>query len=204
MNDISIKPGLKKNWTLTSEAFAHLLSWLDAGSDSKGESYLSMRSRIVTYFDRKDCLDPDELADEVLNRVGRRLEEEGDIRTETPAKYCFTVAKFVFMEQLRSLQRNHVPVDETELRAKPDEADAYAESEATMTCLDTCSGTLDSRERDLIVRYYAGEKASKIANRKLMADELGISHNALAIRAFRLRERLEGCVKKCLNKRERK
>jgi DNA-directed RNA polymerase specialized sigma24 family protein len=204
LNDISTKPGLKRNWTLTSEAFAHLLGWLDAGSDSMGQSYLSMRSRLVTYFDRKDCPDPDELADEVLNRVGRRLEEEGDIKTETPAKYLFTVAKFVFMEHLRSPQRYKVSIEDTEIRARAEDPESGHEKEAMLACLDKFSASLKTTDRDLIVGYYSGEKAVKIANRKRLAVELGISLNALAIRAFRVREKLEACVTKCLENGERK
>jgi DNA-directed RNA polymerase specialized sigma24 family protein len=204
LNDVSSQPGLKKNWSLTAEAFAHLLAWLDAGSDSDGERYLSMRSTIVTYFDRKNCLNPDDLADEVLNRVGRRLEEEGDIKTESPAKYCYTVARFVFMEQLRSASAKEVPIEETDIPSGVvDEAAAF-DREIMMECLDECSGKLDSAQREMIIGYYTGEKGTKIANRRRLAEELGVSLNALGIRAFRIREKLEACVTKCLAARERK
>jgi hypothetical protein len=36
-----------------------------------------MHHRLVAYFDRKNCSSPADLADETLNRVARRLEEEG-------------------------------------------------------------------------------------------------------------------------------
>ena len=203
LNDISSQPQLKKNWLLTAEAFEHLLAWLDSGVDSDGAAYLSMRSRIVTYFDRKNCADPEDLADEVLNRVSRRLEEEGRIDTEAPAKYCYTVARFVFMEQLRSPASREVAIEDLDLRARDDQSDAIYEREAAMNCLEKCSGSIAEMQRDLIIRYYTGEKAAKIANRKYIAEELGVSLNALGIRAFRIREKLEACVKKCLAGRER-
>ena len=78
MKDTSIQTAeRKKGWALTEGAFSRLLSWLDEGSDSGGEKYLETRRRLVSYFDHKNCLAPDELADETLNRVARRLEEEG-------------------------------------------------------------------------------------------------------------------------------
>ncbi len=77
----------KKNWTLTPSAFHRLLSWLDQGTTSDGQKYLETRQRLVLYFDRKNCLTPDELTDETLNRVARRLEEDGVIESDTPAKY---------------------------------------------------------------------------------------------------------------------
>ena len=73
---------LKKDWSLTPGAFHRLLTWLDEGADSEGQKYLEMRRRLVAYFDRKNCPAPDELADETLNRVARRLEEERATRTE--------------------------------------------------------------------------------------------------------------------------
>ena len=60
-----------------------------------------MRRRLVWYFAHKKCLAADELADETLNRVSRRLEEEGAIVDTAPARYCYIVAKFVFLEYLR-------------------------------------------------------------------------------------------------------
>lgn len=163
-----------------------------------------MRSRIVTYFDRKNCLNPDDLADDVLNRVGRRLEEEGEIRTESPAKYCYTVARFVFMEQLRSPVLREVPLENIDLRAGDEKADLALEREAGLKCLEHCSNAIDPAQRDLIIRYYSGEKGEKIANRKQIADNLGVSLNALAIRAFRIREKLANCIDKCRKTNERK
>lgn len=44
-------------------------------------------------------------------------------------------------------------------------------------------------ERDLLVRYYQGERS--IRSRKALAEELGVPMNALRIRAHRLRRRVE-------------
>ena len=44
---------LKKDWTLKPEAFRQLLSWLDGGSDSGGETYVEVRRRLRSYFERK-------------------------------------------------------------------------------------------------------------------------------------------------------
>ena len=102
----------KKNWKITPEAFQALLEWLDQGTESDGRTYLEMRRRLVLYFDRKNCLSPDELADETLNRVARRITEEGTIETEAPAKYCYITARFVFMEYLRGMEKKGVSLDE--------------------------------------------------------------------------------------------
>ena len=82
------KAELKKNWLLTESSFRQFLNWLNEGVDSDGEKYLEMRRRLVAYFDRKNCSSPDELADETLNRVARRLEEEGSITTSGMGMLC--------------------------------------------------------------------------------------------------------------------
>ena len=49
---------------MSQAALARLLEWLDEGTDSGGERFLEMRRRLVSYFDRKNCLEADDLADE--------------------------------------------------------------------------------------------------------------------------------------------
>jgi len=197
----------KKDWALTQSAFCNLLEWLDEGTDSSGEKYLEIRRRLVAYFDRKDCFAPDELADETLNRVARRLAEEGEITDTTPAHYCYIVAKFVFLEYLRRTERSQVRLDEIGASAQPslnpsatDESSEEARrQEKRLDCLERCLGKLDTESRELIIRYYQGEQRAKIENRRALAEALGITVNALSVRACRLRDRLETCVGKCLN-----
>ena len=202
MSGSQVKTGPKSSWSLTADSWEGFLRWLDDGSNSGGRSYLEMRRRLVAYFDRKNCRNPDDLADETLDRVARRLEEEKTIETETPAKYCYTVARFVFMESLRSKESKSDPIDEM-LRhdefktAAAGENDEREEKEKMLDCLDKCSSELETRNRELIFRYYVGEERVKIENRRSIAAGLGISVNALSIRAFRIRDKLEACVRLC-------
>jgi DNA-directed RNA polymerase specialized sigma24 family protein len=203
MSDSSVqKLALKKEWGLTPPAFRHLLSWLDEDANSEGQTYLEMRRRLVAYFDRKNCSTPDELADETLNRVARRLEEEGAIESETPAKYCYTVARFVFMESLRETLKGADALDEIQ-RQGPGHDAPTAEvdngKETLLNCLERCTSKLESANRVLITRYYIGKERVKIENRRSLAASLGITMNALAIRACRIRDKLEACVRQCAN-----
>jgi DNA-directed RNA polymerase specialized sigma24 family protein len=187
---------LKKNRIHTSDAFRHLLTWLDDGVDSSGEKYVEIRRRLVSYFDRKGCVPAEELADETLNRVARRLEEEGRI-ADTPPRYCYIVARFVFLEHLRSGERRHAPVP-ADLRAAT-EADNAANliDEKRLECLERCLGRLAAADRELILEYYRDDQSARIARRREMAARLGITANALSIRACRIRDKLEACVSKC-------
>lgn len=189
---------------MTSSAFRNLLGWLDAGDDSDGRNYLEMRQRLVAFFDRKNCLNADELADETLNRVARRLEEEGKIEADAPAKYCYITAKFVFMESLRGADKKNVPLEDVLRQPKSrqftaeDEDDARRRKEKMLDCLEKCTDKLEAANRDVIVNYYHGEERAKIENRRALAGKLGISTNALTIRACRIRDRLESCVGECV------
>jgi DNA-directed RNA polymerase specialized sigma24 family protein len=196
----------KKDWALSPEAFRNFLEWLDEGADSGGQKYLEMRRRLVAYFDRKNCLNPDELADETLNRAARRLAEEGKIESEAPAKFCYITAKFVFMESLRAAHKQSVSLDDVLRTEKSGDFSAEASrnekelKEKMLVCLEECANKLEPENREMIIRYYFGEERVKIENRLLLAKQLGISKNALSIRACRIRDRLEACVGKCAEK----
>lgn len=199
LNGFILKVKQRKEWTLSPSAFSNFLAWLDEGANSEGQKYLEIRQRLVNFFDRKNCLRPNQLADETLNRVARRLEEEGTIESETPAKYCYIVAKFVFLEYLRSDSKESVSIDEVQLKSN-NNSDEKELKEKQLNCLETCTGKLEPENRQMIFQYYYGEERVKIENRRALAQGLGISVNALSIRACRIREKLEGCVKKCVEK----
>ena len=206
MGELSVhKAERKKDRTLTPHAFDRLLKWLDEGTNSEGQKYLEMQRRLVSYFIRKNCSMPDELADETLNRVARRLEEENVTESETPpAQYCYIVARFVFMEHLRTTQKSNVLVDDIRRQSSvhsfaASEADDEKEmKEKMLDCLEQCAGNLRPQQREMIFRYYMGKERVKIENRRALAEELGITVNALSIRACRIRDKLEACVKQCV------
>jgi DNA-directed RNA polymerase specialized sigma24 family protein len=191
----------KKNWAMSSGAFHRLLEWLDEGADSEGRNFLEMRRRLVAFFDRKNCLNADELADETLNRVARRLEEEGKIESETPAKYCYITARFVFMESLREKEKAGVPLNDVlqreGRRLAAEDTEEKQRREKMLDCLEHCTEKLEPASREVIIRYYFGEERVKIENRRALAASLNISVNALSIRACRIRDKLENCVGKC-------
>jgi DNA-directed RNA polymerase specialized sigma24 family protein len=197
----------KKDWTLTPRAFTRLLDWLDAGVPSEGQRFLEMRRRLVAYFDRKNCPAPDEMADDTMNRVARRLEEEGIIAAEEPARYCYIMARFVFLESLRGAKKDDAALREMRRRPVGDTAnssEAYENreyKETLLDCLEQCTDKLEPINREIIIRYYTTNERTRIESRRALAEELGITVNALAIRACRIRDRLEACVRQCAGTR---
>jgi hypothetical protein len=196
---VRIAPPLKRDWIATPQAFERLLAWLDEGDDSGGQTYLQMRRRLVLYFQRKRCRTPDDLADETLNRVTRRLEEEGSITDSPPARYCYITAKFVLLEHLRDPEVRRIRDVDVRERARDPGADAgdSAHDERLLTCLDRCLSALERDDRTLILDYYRPEQRVRIERRRHLAASLGLTANALAIRACRLRDKLQRCVSAC-------
>ena len=191
-------------WTLSKDALQRLLNWLDGGANSDGHAYVEMRRRLRDYFGRKNCRTADDLADETLTRVARRLEEEGITRAETPARYCYIVARFVFLEHLRETKAHPmVPrLRTTSGRSRPPRQQRTprkppARRKSCSPASQKCLQELDPLNHRIITRYYIGSERVKIDNRRELAESLGLSANALTIRACRIRARLEACVRRC-------
>jgi DNA-directed RNA polymerase specialized sigma24 family protein len=191
----------KQDWIPTEAVFRKFLAWLDEGYDSNGSRYLEMRERLVRYFDRKNCIPSDDLADETLNRVARRLEEEGAITEASPPQYCYIVAKFVFLEHLRENHQQGTSDADVNLVAAaatgPSTPEPVISEQKRHDCLDSCLEKLAAADRDLILEYYRGEQREKIQHRRELAEKAGLSTNALSIRACRIRDKLESCLKRC-------
>jgi DNA-directed RNA polymerase specialized sigma24 family protein len=199
-NDLRAK--LKKHSEPTQSTFHQFLRWLDEGVDSEGQKYLEIRRRLVLYFDRKNCLSPDELADETLSRVAQKLEEKGAIADLSPAHYCYVVARFVFLEYIRRLKSTPDSFDESAGLGHPQLSAAAVPSGATVEAterlldsLERCLNKLTPGDREIILEYYRGDGRTRIENRRQLADRLGLSLNALSIRACRIRNKVEACVR---------
>ncbi len=204
---VPTEQAFRKESELSQFVFDRLLAWLDDGTESHGERYLEMRRRLVSYFDRRNRPTADELADETLNRVARTLEQSGVIVTRPPARYCYVVARFVLLEDLRR-DRRHVCLDEARTRVDAHASRAAATEilavrEERLDCLDQCLAQLKPEQRTLIVDYYRDVRRQKIERRRELANQLGITMNALAIRACRIRDALLACLEACRSARRR-
>jgi DNA-directed RNA polymerase specialized sigma24 family protein len=202
------RDSLREERGLTQRAFSRLLEWLDDGVESHGETYLEMRRRLVAYFDRRNRLSADELADETLNRVGRILDETGAIAIKPPARYCYVIARFVLLEDFRR-ERTFAHFDEAQTAdaskvrsvTLPEADEDLPIQEQRLESLDRCLEELKPDQRELVVEYYRDVGRQKIERRRDLAKRLGITMNALGIRACRIRDVLEACVEARCKKR---
>jgi DNA-directed RNA polymerase specialized sigma24 family protein len=189
---------------LTEAAFRRLLAWLDGGVDSHGDTYLEIRQRLVAYFDRRNCASPSELADDTLRRVASTLGQPGTMAATSPARYCYAVARFVFLEESRRRESAAVSQSAMADRSSTAPSDgAFAIPEHGQDCLDRCLHALDPAKRDLIVEYYGCAGRGAIDARRELAARLGITPNALRCRASRIREGIERCMAECHARHDR-
>jgi DNA-directed RNA polymerase specialized sigma24 family protein len=178
---------MNKNWSLSQEAFDALLDWLDPDREQAGIKYEQIRSRLIKIFTGRGCIDPEELADETINRVTSKLTEIQKEFTGDRARYFFGVANKVYLEYLRrkTPQPQSPPADS-------------ARAELEYRCLEQCIARLSEEDRALLLKDYGAKGRTQAERRKALADELGISLNALRIRVYRIRVGLKECIEKCI------
>jgi DNA-directed RNA polymerase specialized sigma24 family protein len=105
-----------------------------------------------------------------------------------PALYFYGVARNVYNEWLRK----HRP--------PPDPPPAPERDDLALDCLDECLARLPVESRTLVVEYYRDEGGAKIKSRKSQARSLGITVNALRIKACHVRASLRGCIAECVGR----
>jgi DNA-directed RNA polymerase specialized sigma24 family protein len=180
---------------LTPEEFEALLAQLDPDRERAAEMYEAIRRRLIRLFEWRGCAFPEDLADETLNRVARRMAEGVKLQSSNPYGYFCGVAHLLYKETLRRASREHRALEGGDWR--PPSFDEEEEpSDQRLECLRRCLSHLPEDQRDLVLRYHQGE--NNIRNRKVLSAEMGIPMNALRIRVHRVRRKLEDCVQACL------
>lgn len=190
------QPHGKKTWDLTHENFAKLLAALDSNAERAGEQYEQLRRKLVRFFEWRGSATPDELADETLNRLARKI-DEGEIIRNLSA-YVGGMARLLWLETLKKQEQEQGAFEMLSAASQyPAQTDSPRDE-----CFEFCLESLPVESRAMILDYYRENKAAKIALRKQLAEKLGMQLNALRIRAHRIRVQLEACVADCLRKSE--
>ena len=185
---------VREKWQLTREGLDKFLVALSPERDEAARIYETLRKKLISYFDWRNCAIPEDDADEVLNRVIRKI-DQGEAISD-PSTYVFGVARMVLLESSRAALKERSAL--SELRPVAAEADDETTQQRILS-LRECLSSLPDKDRKLITVYYENEGgASKILKRKQLARSLDLELNALRIRACRLRERLEQCMKRRL------
>ena len=182
---------------LRPEQFDALLQRLGSDREAAGVRYELLRGRLVSLFGYRRCLHPEELADETLDRVARRLLEIGGaFAGDDPSRFVYGVAWNVARESFR--RRSPVPLPERWDGASPPAPPEAEDEERERACLDRCLDRLGADERHLVLCYFEGQKSARIRRRSELARTRGLSPNALRLKIHRLTGRLRECVVGCV------
>ena len=170
----------RRLWQLDRAALDALLQMMAPDRDAAGQKYEELRRRLINLFNWERCEAPDDLADEVLNRLARKALEGVEIPNVD--RFALGIAKFVIQEDGRK-RRNHQAV----LRQISAEVRPGGGGSQQIEDVEACLAALPADRREFIQRYY-------LEDRNALAQALGISMNALRNRAFRIREDLFQCA----------
>lgn len=170
--------------------FDDLLAWLDSDRDIAARKYETIRAGLIRIFVAKGFSDAEDLADETIARVTKRLPEIRGSYVGDPARYFHGVARNVAREAYRrkEIATDESPVASIRITNQSDESE----------CLKRCVQFLAREKLELIHDYHVYAGHDKIEQHKIMADELNITLGALRLRALHIRSDLEKCVQQCM------
>lgn len=178
--------------------FDLLLELLDRDTRRAAEEYELLRRKLVRFFRSRNCRDAEAQADEVIERITRRIGEGAAEEIDDVRAYAYGTARILHLEILRERNREQRALGELGRRALQVEA---AEEETAYEHLfrrfESCLGELPRESESLILEYYKDDGRARAERRRTMAARLGVSAVALRIRARRIRARLERCIARC-------
>lgn len=177
---------------ITQDSFEALLNWLGPDREAAVEKFEAVRRRLIKIFVSRGCCDAEHLADEVFDRVCDRLPDIRGSYVGDPANYFHGVARKVYLESRRGKEIATGTLPRAAPAPEPEREDLW------LACLRKCLKLLPRAQRELVLTYHAEEKRAKIDARTRLAGELGLTANALRLRAHRIRVSLEQCVLRCV------
>ena len=174
---------------MTPQSFGLLLAALgDHAAD--GSHYERLRSKLIFFFTRKLLPVPEDLADEVMDRLAQRLAD--GIQMNSVEAFALGIARHVAQEQQRRTLQTR-DVDPGFFDNIPTPSITW-DGEDEIACMERCLKKLSRSESQLLRGYYLTNGKNPVAARKKLSDTLGISAIALRQRVFLLRQRLRECM----------
>ena len=153
---------MNKDWELSQEAFDALLDWLDSDREQAALKYEKIRRSLIKIFTGRGCVEPEDLADETINRVTSTLKEIEKEFSGDRTRYFFGVANKVHLEHLRRKLPQPTPAPTND----PDRI------ELEYSCLERCIERLSKEHRELLLKAYVRDRADAPRLREQLARAL--------------------------------
>lgn len=182
----------------SSAPFESLLAAFHADRERAGAEYRALHHRLMKYFEWQGQEPAADLADEVIDRIGRRI-AQGE-RIEKPEAYALGVARMRILERKKELEREQEARKQFRwVSEQSPHAEEAFDAERQHECLERALAALSPTSREIILAYYSGDGREKIERRRALAAALGTDLNALRVRAHRIRAQLEESVARCVS-----
>lgn len=179
---------------LTKSNFENLLEWLSRDREIAGQKYEAIRFKLKKFFYAKGCTHAEELADETIDRVIKKIDFLQKNYCGEPILYFLAVAKKVFLEYTRKICERELPENIADRRQ------FYSnEMENLFLCLNESLNQIPSEQRRFILEYYSGEKKDKMQRCQQLSQDKHISYPAMRVQAYRIRNKLQKVFLKKFN-----
>ncbi len=186
------QPDQKTRWMLDKYGLENLLDAFHPDREQASQQYEALRKRLIRFFEWNHTDFPEELADETLDRLARRL-STGEDGILDPAKFAAGVARLLLKEHWRKTAHREealaAMVQDNRETARREQERAHQEERTII--LEQCLQAIPEQNRILIQRYFSAESRIHIQQRQKLAEEYGISPNALRNRVMRIRMEVE-------------
>jgi DNA-directed RNA polymerase specialized sigma24 family protein len=174
--------------------FTRLLVRLGSDDVHAWQEYSALRRTLIMFFE--PSFEAADLADEVLDRIARKLatEEIADI-----TQFAFGVARNVRREYRQSSSGNvEIPENYAGSWHNPEQGVIAAmDARIKHECFMRCMRQFDPQDQMLLLEYHPSRHEKVEETRQKLAAALGLSAGALRSRIARLRDKLEQCCHRC-------
>ena len=179
------------------ETLDRILSLLGNDEHAAAIEYRNLHQRLARFFEWNDVEDPTALADEAIDRLGRRpASEDTGEKVINPSAFALGIARHLLQEEFRRQQKKKEAILQWETQRN----DSTPEAEAMDVALRHCLARMPIDRRELLEQYYTFGGGEKVKLHQVLANDLKITLNALRNRALRARQDLESCMRNFLDK----
>jgi len=168
-----------------------------------GTKYEAIRRQLIKYFYYSSCLDPEQLADEVFDRVTEKLVLD-EVKIHNIGAFLWGIARNIRLEALRKSSRIIYLSDLSDVESLPtinpvvyDDQIEACENKKPLNFLQESIHQIPAKDRKLLLEYYSPQGHRAIA-RQLLAQKNGMTLRTLRVRITRLKFKLRKHMGECL------
>ena len=181
---------------MNREVLDKVLCLLDPDKEQAALEYARLHERLTRFFEWNNANDPRALADEALDRLGRRgLSADAETGVRSASSFALGIARYLLQEERRRQSRD---AEARRSWAAATGESSSAELEKMDEAMQRSLAKMKPDNRKLLEAYYRHTASQKIKAHRNLASQYGLSLNALRNRVFRLRKELESSVRSYL------